>query len=291
MKKEYAFLLDTGSSWQLENKESEDIYVLPVIINEEKDNNFYSFSDGIDITREELYKKLDEKNNKISTAQPNKQLVISKIDELLEKYEKLIILPISMDLSGFWQSLKNLEKLYNGKLIILNSKTMGIDGNWIIEDLRDKLNKKTISLNSDELNKWLETRYKRVCGTLIVNDLDQLTKGGRVKKTKALLAKAFRIKISIKFQGDLNYFSNDLSFEGAISKSLKEIDKNNHFMTKGIKRISIMNDLKRHDVGEKLKRMILLKTKKQFSEDSLLPGSIICHTGCDTFSILIESNE
>lgn len=291
MKKEYAFLLDTGSSWNLEKKEYEDIYVVPLLINEEdKNGTINSYYDGIDISREELYSKLDS-DSIISTAQANKQIIIDRIKELLEKYEKIIFLPISMDLSGFWNTLKNIEPLFEGKLIILNSKSVGIDGNWVIEDIKKELENKKLSLSSESLNAWLEKRNKRVCGSLIVNNLDQLIKSGRLKKFKAVIAKLFKIKISIRFQGDLNYFSSDLNFPSALSKSLKEINDKNNFMTKGIKRISIMNDLRKKEDGDKLTKMVLTKVNVKDNDPSLLPGIILAHTGTDTFSILIEANE
>ncbi len=290
MKKQYAFIFDTASSWELLNKEHDDIYITPILINEEKDGEFITYSDSVDITRDELNNKLDTGCN-LSTAQPNKLLLQDKINSLLEQYEKILILPISIDLSGFWTTLKTMQKEYEDKLIVLNSRSIGIDGNWIIQELREKLADGSLTLDEAKINEWLENRYKRVCGTLTVNSLDQLIKGGRIKGAKAFFAKAFKIKVSIRFHGDLNCVSKDLSIQGAIAKSLKEIDDNNHFMTKGIKHISIMNDLKNQEVGQKLTEMILTKLKLSGHEPSLLPDSILMHVGTDTFSILIEANE
>lgn len=284
-----AFVLDTGSYFQ--TKTLKNIFVLPIsIIITSKEGVIKDYDDSINISRKELEVFLDG-DEQVSTAQPNIYKVQEKLEEIFKSFEKIIFIPLSKHLSGFYNTLKNLKQTkFNDNLILLDSESVGIDGEWIVDELSQLIQENKIELTQEAIDKYIDDRKKNICGSVIVASINQLIKGGRLRGLKATIAKTFKMKLTIKYQGDLQFHSKDLNLEAAISKAIKLIDSQNHFLTKGIKNISIMNDLKNKAYGEELVQKILKLLKIEKYTPSLLPGCIISHVGTDTFSILIESN-
>lgn len=285
---EVAFILDTGSYFQ--TKTLKNVFVVPISIIVDSDNNTKYYEDSIDITRKELEEFLDGSEH-VSTSQPNIFKVEEKIKEILKSYKKIIFIPLSKHLSGFYNTLKNLkETKFQDSMILVDSESVGIDGTWIVEELSTLISENKIELTQESIDKCITERKKKVCGAVILADLNQLIKGGRLKGFKAIIAKTLKMKITIKFQGDLQFNSKDLNLEVAISKALKMIDAQNNYSKVGIKNITIMNDLKNKEYGEEIIKKILKILKINSYTPSLLPGCIISHVGTDTFSILIEAN-
>lgn len=283
-----AFFVDTGSYYS--NKKLDNVFVIPISIIVSDNNEVKYYNDSLDIDRNELEKFL-ESSKQVSTSQPNIIQVEEKIKESLLGYDKVIFIPLSRHLSGFYNTLLNLKKNnFKDKLILLDSESVGIDGYWIIEELLVLIKEQKIEITQESLNNYVNKRKAKICGSVIVANINQLIKGGRLKGWKATVAKTLKMKLTIKFQGDLQFYSKDLNLDIAISKTLKMIDSENHFMTRGIKNISIMNDLKNKEFGNELISKILKLLKLDSYTPSLLPGCIISHVGTDTFSILIEAN-
>lgn len=283
-----AFILDTGSYFK--TKELDNVFVVPISIIINSKNEISYYDDSIDISRTQLENFLDG-DEQVSTAQPNIFKVEEKINEILKTYEKAIFIPLSKHLSGFYNSLKNLQETkFKDNLILLDSESVGVDGEWIVEELMQLIDENKIELSQEAISEYISNRKKRICGAVIIANINQLVKGGRLKGLKATIAKTLKMKLTIKFQGDLEFNSKDLNLEVAVSKALKMINSQNNFSKNGIKNISIMNDLKNKEYGEEIVQKILRILKIDSYTKSLLPGCIISHVGTDTFSILIESN-
>ena len=52
--------------------------------------------------------------------------------------------------------------------------------------------------SDEELIGLVKQRSQKIIGGVIVNNLDQLIAGGRVKKTKGIIAKALRLKLIVR---------------------------------------------------------------------------------------------
>ena len=125
--KKYCFILDTGSSYELVNNQ-DDTFIVPIqIVETNKKGETTTFEDGVNFSIESLEEGF-AKGNDLSTAQPNIAKAEELINECLKSYEKVIFIPLSKEISGFYNSLKNIEKR-TPNLIVVDSQTMGIGGN------------------------------------------------------------------------------------------------------------------------------------------------------------------
>ena len=288
MSKKIAFLLDTGSSYQ---PYPSDCYVLPMIINViDKQKNDKTYLDNETLKREELNCFLDE-NLKISTSQPIIGMIIEKLEELYKEYDLVIAVPFSKYLSSAFNTVLSLKQEFGeDKLLVANINAMSISGNWFVEYVKEYLKNHNDEITQEQLDKLAEEVRQKTCGAVIVTDTQQLINGGRLKGVKGIIAKTLKLKLVIKYQGNLEFAAKDKSLEGAIDKTLDLIDKEINFRKNGIKHVSIFADLR----DEKSNQKFYDYAKKQIGENleystALLPGCVIAHTGRDTFSILIEA--
>ena len=288
MSKKIAFLLDTGSSYPPYDS---DCYVLPMVINVTDDSKKdTSYFDNENLTRQELNGFLD-KNLKMSTSQPIIGMIFDKLEELYKNYDLVIAIPLSKYLSSAYSTILSLKQEFGeDKLLVADINAMSISGNWFVKQVKEYLTKNDNEISQESLDKLAEHARAKTCGAVIVTDTQQLINGGRLKGVKGLIAKTLKLKLIVKFQGNLEFAAKDKTLEGAIDKTLDLIDEQIHFRKNGIKNVTILADLR----DEKANLKFYEYAKKQIGVNiefstALLPGCVIVHTGRDTFSILIES--
>ena len=287
MSKKIAFLLDTGSSFKL--FDHENCYICPINICIEQNNKEIVYQEDIDINRNEIYSLIDNNVN-IKTSQPTLGKIMELMNDIVKKYDLIIAIPFSKHLSNTYNTIVSCAKQINkNKIIVLDSHPMSITGNWLMNDIIN-LNNSGVDINQKSLDKLAKKYRENQCGVVIVNDLKQLIAGGRLTGIKGLLAKALKLKLSIMYMGDLKLCAKDLSLEGAINKSIDEINKKIHFSKNGIKRVVIFPDLKDDNDNQKYSNYLINKLKYKNVEYALLPTSVAVHTGTNTFSFIIESN-
>ena len=277
-----AYLLDTGSSYNI--GQDQDCFFVPMIIDIIDNDLSTSYRDQIDITNLELHKILFDKKS-VRTSQPTIGSIMEKAIEIFTKYDKIIAIPFSSALSSTYSTFLSLKKEYgNDKFLVANANTMSITGNWLVSDLKKYIESKG-DINQEELDNITKKICESQCGALIVSDSSYLISGGRISGFKGLIIKTLKLKLIIKFQGDLQFANKSNNFLNAIDKSLEIIDQQY-----GIKRYTIMSSLENKDDNEKnisyIKSLLGNEDKYYVSE---LPGCVQCHSGPNNFSILIES--
>ncbi len=288
MSKKIAFILDTGSSYKLINNNYSDCYLIPINICINQNNKDTTYKEDVDISREEIYKLIDNGAN-IKTSQPSIGSIITLMKNISSKYDLIICIPFSKQLSNTYNTFLSCAKQVDkNKFIVLDSHPMSITGNWLVDEIIN-LNKSGVDINQKMLDKLAKIYRENQCGTVIVNDLRQLIAGGRLTGIKGLLAKALKLKLSIMYRGDLNLCAKDLTIEGAICKSLDEINKKIKYTKNGIKKLVVFPDLKSKDENEKCIKLLKNKLKIDSVEFALLPTSVVVHTGTNTFSYIIET--
>lgn len=282
-----AFLFDSGSSFNIDNKPN--CFVIPMSIIVKNNANEKIYLDNVDINRKQLCEIIDS-NSTILTSQPNIGQIITTIEKLLSEYELIIAIPFSKYLSSTYNTILNLQSEYGAnKFLVADINAMGITGNWFMNYIDDYL-KSHKTIDQTTLNKITENIKNNQCGGVIISDTKRLLIGGRIKSFKNLVIKTLKLKLIIKFKGDLEFSDKSISLKDSVDKLLKIINDNCEFKKYGIKNCSIMADLNNHKVNNELLEYTINKLSPNKIENSLLPGCVICHTGTDTFSILIESN-
>lgn len=281
-----AVLIDTGAN--VLSIRNENIFFVPISIILNDKNSEKSLKDVIEVSQEELKNMMLNKVN-LKTSLPSPGLVIAKLEELYKTYDRVILMTLSSGISSFFDSLNVVKKEFDeSKLVCIDSRSVSEGIIWMANDLVDFL--KTDPTNQAIVD-FITKKSQTIKGGVIVNDLEQLIKGGRISKVKGLVAKMIRLKLIIRWDGDLVYADKSTNLDVAIDKLLEIINEKNQWKTKGIKRIAILTDLINETQKESLKNIISTKVNHKEIIDSYLPGCIYAHVGVNNFAILIEANE
>lgn len=286
MKEKHACIVVDSSSG-IKNNEIKDVYVVPLSIIEKTEHAEVVYKDLEEISPEDVIKKITN-NVDLKTSQTSYGEIITIFEALTPKYDKIYVVPISRGLSGSYNTWKmGREEFPKKDIVILDSCDVSHGVYDIVTDVKEMISK---NKTDEEIINHIDERKRRRLGILIVNDLSQLKKGGRINSFKAFIAKTLKLNILIEFDGGLNFFAKDSSIDKAIDKALKRIDEETHFIKNGIKRGYVLSTYLDKKFNEELLKKISEKVNFNLTLD-YIPAAIAVHTGAKTFAVYIESNK
>lgn len=174
-----------------------DIYVVPLTI----DIDGVSYKDGIDIKKDDFYNLLNS-GKMPTTSQISPIEFMEVFSDLLKSYDEIICILLSSKLSGTYQSaLLAKENLKNSKITVLDSKNFSLgSGLLVIEAAKMARNGST----RDEIVGKINDMIPKISYIMIFDSLDYLYRGGRLKKSQAILGSILNIKpILVNNDGEL----------------------------------------------------------------------------------------
>lgn len=285
-----AYLVDSSSGCHEDPQN--DIYLVPLSIIETNNGQEKFYKSGIDITLNDLQKKLDS-GSKFKTGQTSIGEVEEKVNKLLEKYDLVIGIPIDSQLSGTYQSWKMIEnEIGTDKFNVLDTKDIEVSIKWWIDDIKEYLAKNPYDIK--KLNDFISKKVLKKGGTIIVSDVSQLIAGGRLKGLKAFFVKTLKFHILIKLlpsNGILEYFDKSRSEEESRKKCVNYLDKKINWSKNGIKRAglisSILDDKKNLEIINEYKKLLPKNTEIVLTKFNPV---IAVHTGLNTYALYLEAN-
>lgn len=186
----------TDSTSYLTEKEIEDNHItivpMPVII----DGKIYK--EGVDITTKEFYDRLRTSQSFPSTSQPPLGEMIELYENLAkEGYDTIISIHLASTISGFVSSLKGLEGTIEGvNLVVYDSQlTIRLMGILALEAARmakDGADVDSIIKRLDYVRSTFEEYF-------VVDDLQNLVRGGRLSNASGFVGSLLKIKPILTF--------------------------------------------------------------------------------------------
>lgn len=277
------------SSSGIQNGMIENVYMIPLHIIKTKDGQITEYKDAVDITPEQLLTTLKEDSNvRFQSSQSAIGEIIDCLEKLTKEYSTIYVWPISKGLSSSiftWQMAA--EEFPNCDINVIDSGhiNIGIKNNVEIMAQMIKENK-----SKQEILDFAYANKDKWYGVLVVNDLTELKKGGRINSFKALVATALKINILISYNGKLEYLDKHKSFDKALDSVLDTIDSKNNFRKNGIKKVYMYTTYLDAAKNEEIKNAISAKLQKQVEDIYYFPAVIALHIGVGTYAIFIESN-
>lgn len=192
-------VIDSTCDLPKEIIEEYDIEVLPVLINFGED----SYLDGVEIQLPEMLERIDRENVLPTTAQVIPTRFINCYKKYLDEGYKILSLHLSSHMSGTYQSACIAkEELESDDIVVIDSMsvTMGY-GIIIYKAARMIREGKSISEIEAELLKYKD----KIRSGISFDSLDNLVRGGRLSKSKAMFVSALGIKLLLNIQdGEMN---------------------------------------------------------------------------------------
>lgn len=197
-KKKIAFITDSTAYLTEELRNHPDVYEIPmVIISENKE-----YEDGVDLSSNQLYQLIRDSKDVPKTSQPS----IGKFQELYENlqknYDHAIAIHISNKLSGTIRSSETAKEEVNFDVEVVDSLSLSYAITRLLYKGIELVDK---GLGVKEVADKLREEVANSRNLILLGNLDQLYKGGRMSGAQFLLGNFLQIKpiLTINSEGEL----------------------------------------------------------------------------------------
>lgn len=206
-------MTDSTSDLTKELIQQRDIKVVPLYVNFGE----LSYRDGVDLTTEELYAKVDEVGFLPKSAAVSPGDFVNQFTPLIEAGFDIVCITIGSKLSGTYQSAllaKDMVEPNRIQIVDSNNLSSGV-GLVVLKgcDLRDQ------GLDAVTIKQKLDDITPRVRSQFAIQTMDYLYKGGRCSALSAFLGSVLAIKPIIQVNnGKLDVYKK------AIGKMTRALD-------------------------------------------------------------------
>lgn len=180
-------IVDSTCDFSAEERQALGIEMIPLTVQFGDE----IFRDGIDITKEEFFQRLRASKELPHTSQINPATFLETYEKLGEDGSELLVMTISKNLSGTYQSACVAAEQYTGKIRVVDS-SLATTAFAIMVKLACRMRDEGRSV--DEIADYLEKIRERLVIVCCLNTLEYLHKGGRLSATVTILGGMLNIK-------------------------------------------------------------------------------------------------
>lgn len=279
MKKPIAWVMDTTGFVTEEFKGHPDVYIVPLNIHFGTEE---FIDDGVDLTNDELYRRIKEADEFPKTSQPSAGKFAELYDKLKEEYECAIAVHASAKLSGTIASSTAGAEMSEFKVYAIDSLALSYGLSGLIEH-GFKLQEQGIE--AEEIAQRLEKETANFRNYILIGNLTQLYKGGRMSGAQYYLGSLLQIKpiVQLTSEGELQPIDKVRSHKKAIQYLINHVKKDHEEYS--VRRFQIMHGHAMKE-AENLKQEVL----KEIPDADILIGdlssSLAVHAGEGTLAFL-----
>ncbi|EKU47492.1 DegV family protein [Staphylococcus massiliensis] len=258
--------------------EEHDIKVVPLNITIDGK----SYEDQNDITSESYINYLTEGKSDLKTSQP----AIGKFLELYDSYAnqdvEIISIHLSSSMSGTYQTALQASEMTNTKVTVIDSKSISFGLGFQIQHLVEWVKE---GLPTEEIIEKMNHVIKNVKIFVIIGQLNQLIKGGRVSKAKGLIGNLMKIKpICEVIDGKIEMVHNARTYNACmkyIKKELHHFVGNDHIKALGLAHANA------EDLVEKFKAQMEETFQVDRVSTNVTTPVISTHTGSGALGVVV----
>ena len=276
-----AIVTDSNSGITQKQAEQLGVFVVPMpfMINGE------TFYEGINLSVEEFYKKMAE-NADISTSQPAPGEVTGLWDNILNEYDSIVHIPMSIGLSGSCQTAAMLAQDYDGRVQVVDNQRISVTQRQSVLDAIELAGR---GMNAEQIKEFLVNVKFDSSIYIMVDTLKYLKKGGRITPAAAAFGEILRIKPVLQIQGEkLDAFAKVRSVKQAKSVMIKAMKSDMEKRFGGINPENIWLEVahtQNEIEAEKFKEEILEEFPGFDIHIDPLSLSVSCHIGPGALAI------
>ena len=200
--------------------EKNNIEVMPLLINFGEE----SYLDGIEISQDELFEKIESGNIFPTTAQVTPNRFLEVFENAKKNDEILILVLISSVMSGTYQSACLAKEMseYDDIYIVDSKSTCSGLGVLVLRAANLIKEGKSVQEIIDDLEK---EKYK-INSSLSFDSLDNLIKGGRISKTVGVVTGILGIKLILEIKDGLMAVKDKVrGSKKAVKRIIEDIEK------------------------------------------------------------------
>ncbi|VEU76478.1 DegV family protein [Mycoplasmopsis columboralis] len=190
--KNVAIVVDSSCGLTKEQAQLKGWFYLPLNIEIDQHN----YLDGINLTSQNLFEKFSKDSKGAKTSSTNIGYALDLLKELSNKFEYVVVFPISKYLSGQNKNLSNFAREFTNVYVIESLFVAQL----ISLKAMEFMNLINSGTSVKEAIKIIENWDERVSVSLMPKYNDFLVKGGRLTPSAAAIANLFKIVPIIKFE-------------------------------------------------------------------------------------------
>ncbi len=252
--------------------EKYDILVMPLTVNFDDQ----SYIDGVDLDGEAFFEKLKEVKALPTTSQVTAIAFEEKFRSLLAKSEDCYFgLFMSSEMSGTCNAaIRAVEQIGSDRILAMDSRLVSFTFGQVVLALADNLHK----VNSlAEVQQMAEKMIAATEARYIIDTLDSLRRGGRLKMTEAFFGSMLNIKpiLTIK-DGELKAVDKARGRKKALQVVLNWLDDNQFDLNN--KYVSIFNAIS-IPYQNQLKEAVLARFPNAIITESNIGSVVGTHSG------------
>ena len=193
-----------------------DINVIPLNLTIDGE----SFADQIDISSEAFIEKI-ENDADVKTSQPAIGKFIDLYDELGGDGSEIISIHMTSGLSGTYQTALQASQMTKSNVTVIDSKSISYGLGYQVQHVVKWNNE---GLSTTDIVNQINELQKDIKLYVVIGQLNQLIKGGRISKTKGLIGNMMKIKpIGTLVDGKIELIHNSRTQNASIQYLKKEI--------------------------------------------------------------------
>lgn len=196
MNKKVAVLTDSacGLPQELFVKYNVTIMPLQVMVNNQP------YLDGVNITREQFFKHLEDNDARVSTSQAALPDMKTAFDKGLRQADSIVMIPLSSGISGTYNSLKRLRERYaEADIHVIDSKSAaGGQGLVVLAAARAAAEGKS----AEEVVRIAEYTAAQTQQFISFKTMKYAVKGGRVKRSTGMIVDTLNLKPVMRFNAE-----------------------------------------------------------------------------------------
>lgn len=276
--KKIAWLVDSSAYMSKTLKDHPDVYVLPLNIH----FGLEQFVDGVDLTPEQLYDRIRNGTESVKTSQPSAGEFAVLYEKLSKEYDSIIAIHVSKSLSGTLSSSISGAQIAQVQVEFIDSLSLSAGITGLVEkgmQLQEE------GLPYEDIAVELREMTSSFRNYILIGNLTQLYKGGRLNSAQFYLGSLLKIKpiIQITQNGELKELDKVRSHKKAIqyliNKAVEAADKD------GLKHVYIMHANAEKQANDLKEAILQLAPHLQFTIGEI-STSLAVHAGEDTVALL-----
>ncbi|MDX2129584.1 MAG: DegV family protein [Chloroherpetonaceae bacterium] len=216
-KKKIGIVTDSTCDLSDEFLEKHDVRMVPLQVRFGTEE----YLDRVTINSDEFYAKLKAAKELPKSSQPSTANFKQVYEDALRQYESLLVVSVSSGVSGTYQNARTTSKFFKDKkFAIVDSKGASMMLGFLVREavaLRDE------GAPIEAIEKRLHELSKKIKAFLALETIDNLVRGGRLSKSRGLIAKLLKINPVLTFDshGKVVQLAKGIGNRGALDKAVE----------------------------------------------------------------------
>jgi len=277
-KKPIAWVVDSTAYVSPILKNHPDVFVVPLNIHFGQEQ----YADGIDLTTTELYDRIRNAEEFPKTSQPAAGEFAKLYEQISENYEAILAVHVSAKLSGTIGSSKSGAEIAEIHMECVDSLALSSGITKLVERgivLQER------GMKLEEIATQLRNETKNLRNYILIGNLNQLYKGGRMSGVQFFLGSLLQVKpiIHLTEDGELKALDKVRSQKKAVSYLVDKIV--DAYENDGVRSIDLMQG-NVIEQAEELKALILAKVPDLEVRVDEISSVLAVHAGEGTMAVL-----